>query len=117
MASPRSPEGPAKNGGMYSPSHRCSKRHLPFKIYDAVPLERSISYAEIAAKVGLPEYRVRTVIRSAIIENIFAKPTLNQVVHTPSSALLRRDQVLLDWYGHLLDDIFTWSPKLADALK
>ena len=88
-----------------------------FGIDQAVPLEGTISFAELGHKVGLPENRVRSIVRCSMVSNIFAEPFPNEVAHTPASALLVHDPPMRDLYGHFLEECFPITPKLAEAWK
>ena len=88
-----------------------------FKIYEAIPLGGCISYADVAAKVGLSERQVKLFLRQSALNGIFHEPKLDQVAHTASSAVLLCDKAMLDWYGHCTDELFQASAKLADVLE
>lgn len=57
------------------------------QIFDAVPLEGSISYAELAAKIGLPGNRLYRFVRYARSMNIFYEPSPGHVAYTAFSAI------------------------------
>lgn len=88
-----------------------------FKIHEAVPLEGSISYGELAQKVGLPERQIERFMRQSTLNGIFAEPELGHVAHSAASAVLLRNKPMLDWYGHCIEELFLASAKLADALE
>ncbi|KAE8353422.1 O-methyltransferase [Aspergillus coremiiformis] len=88
-----------------------------FKIYDAIPLEGSITYAEVANKIALPERQVERLLRQSILHGIFTEPELGRIAHTASSAVLIRDKSMLDWYGYCVEELFPTSAKLADSLE
>lgn len=76
-----------------------------------------MSYVEIARKVGLPEKRIRSIIRCSIFSGIFTEPFSNQVAYTPASAILACNPATRALYDHFLNDSFQVTPKLVDALK
>ncbi|EEA22944.1 hypothetical protein TMatcc_001809 [Talaromyces marneffei ATCC 18224] len=88
-----------------------------YKLYDLVPLDKSTTYAELAAKTGLPEYRIRTAMRQSALNRIFDEPTPNVVVHTAASVALVKNKALQDWYGHFVEEVFPSSAKLAETMS
>lgn len=88
-----------------------------FKIYEAIPLSGGSTYPEIAKKVNLPEHRVKSVIRQAALNRIFAEDVPNHVIHTASSAIFLRNKSMLDWSGHFLEEIFPTSVKMVEAME
>ncbi|KAJ5196749.1 hypothetical protein N7449_007228 [Penicillium cf. viridicatum] len=87
-----------------------------FKIHEAVPLQGSISYGELAQNVGLPERQVERFMRQSTLNGIFAEPKLGYIAHSAASAVLLRNKPMHDWYGHCLEELFLAGAKLADAL-
>lgn len=91
-----------------------------FGILDTIPLGGSASYEDISAKVGLAEAQVKAIVRQAAVNRVLrevdgSKGTL--VEHTASSALLLRNHVMRDWYGHCVEEMFPAGAKLAEALE
>ena len=87
-----------------------------FKIPQAVPLYSGATFSEIAAKTGLTEHRVSSVIRQAAMNKIFHEDKTNHVVHTAVSSLLVKDPVMWDWVGHFTEEGFptnaAWSKTM-----
>ncbi|EWZ80437.1 hypothetical protein FOWG_15530 [Fusarium oxysporum f. sp. lycopersici MN25] len=77
-----------------------------FNFWNAVPIGGSATYAEITARVHLPESIVRRVLKYAISIRIFAgandKP--DSVCHTSLSALPARNRLYQNWLRHLLEE-------------
>ncbi|OAG07853.1 S-adenosyl-L-methionine-dependent methyltransferase [Paraphaeosphaeria sporulosa] len=88
-----------------------------FKILQAIPLDGGATYAEISAKVGLNERKLKTVVRKAIVNRMLREDVPDHVVHTASSALLLREQYMMHYYGFFVEQMFPASAKLADALE
>jgi 6-hydroxytryprostatin B O-methyltransferase len=59
-----------------------------FKIFELVPLQGSISYAELAAKAGVSELRLKALARMAMTNHVFAEPTPGFMAHSATSAAL-----------------------------
>lgn len=88
-----------------------------FKIFEAIPLAGGATYTEIAAKVNLPEHRLKSVIRQAALNRVFAEDSPNHVVHTASSAILIQNKSMQDWVGHFVEEVFPTSAKLVEAIE
>ncbi|KAK0640600.1 O-methyltransferase-domain-containing protein [Cercophora newfieldiana] len=92
-----------------------------FDIARAVPLEGTISYEELTAKVealnnGLPigVLNLRRLVRHAMTNRIFCEPVKNHVAHTRTSRLLLEDEPLKNWAGFMSQDIW---PAVANVVK
>lgn len=88
-----------------------------FKFLQAIPLEGGASYKEISAKVGLSEPQVKAIVRQSATNRVLREDSPEHVVHTASSALLLRNRVMMDWYGHCVEEMFPAGAKLAEALE
>ena len=75
-------------------------------------------YPDLAAKVGLPEPQVKALVRQSIMNRVLRETPGNplRVAHTASSALLLRDNAMMDWYGHCVEEMFPAGARLAEAL-
>ena len=90
---------------------------VDFKIPHLIPLHGEMSYAEIAAKVGFPEYRVYRILRHAMTSRIFRESRPGYVAHTGPSAAFLRNSVLNDWVSFNLDEVWPADTKLTEALR
>lgn len=95
-----------------------------FKVAQAVPLEGSISYEELTAKVetlnnNLPigVLNLRRLVRHAITNRVFCEPKKNQVAHTRTSRLLLEDEPLSNWVGFCTYDMWLPLVHVTDAMK
>src|SRR5262245_56157112 len=86
-----------------------------FKIASAVPLDRPISFADIAQARGVDEDILKRVLRHAMTNRIFHEPEPGLVAHTSVSALLARSPSLNDWVGYTCDETYPASAKLVEA--
>ncbi|EXL42274.1 hypothetical protein FOCG_15622 [Fusarium oxysporum f. sp. radicis-lycopersici 26381] len=90
-----------------------------FNFWNAVPIGGSATYAEITARVHLPESIVRRVLKYAISIRIFAgandKP--DSVCHTSLSALPARNRLYQNWLRHLLEEAGPGSLHVAESLR
>ncbi|CAI6237571.1 unnamed protein product [Periconia digitata] len=88
-----------------------------FKLLQAIPLDGGAAYKDISAKVGLSEPQVKAIVRQSATNRILREKNPEHVVHTASSALLLRNRVMMDWYGHCVEEMFPAGAKLAEALE
>ncbi|KAL4998457.1 S-adenosyl-L-methionine-dependent methyltransferase [Aspergillus recurvatus] len=86
-----------------------------FKIAAAIPLDRAISYADVAAKTGVDEDHLKRMLRHAMTNRLFTEPKPGMVAHTASSALLVTSQALNDWVGYTTEETFPASAKVVEA--
>lgn len=87
-----------------------------YKLANAVPLDGTASYAEIATASGLKEDLCRRFIRLAMGSHVFTEDSKTQRVrHTASSRRLATDQGFYDAVGLEIDDLGPASSKLLDV--
>lgn len=76
------------------------------------------SFAEIAEAAGVDEDRIRRVLKLAILNGLFKEPRPGFVSHTGMSALMSQQDVGVSAVvGHVIDDIYPASCKLADTME
>ncbi|EFX00259.1 O-methyltransferase [Grosmannia clavigera kw1407] len=76
-----------------------------FHIFELVPLEGNISYAELAGKAAVSELRLKSIARMAMTNHLFVEPVPGFLAHSATSAALTVDQQLVDqreWQGRVL---------------
>lgn len=88
-----------------------------FKFLQAIPLQGGASYEEISEKTGLSLPQVKAIVRQSATNRVLREDNPNHVVHTASSALLLRNRVMMDWFGHCVEEMFPAGAKLAEALE
>ena len=94
----------------------CLRVLYRYRLANAVPLDGTASYAEIAAASGLKESLCKRFIRIAIEVRIFDEdPNTERIRHTAASRQLVVDQDLCDALGLQLDDIGPASTRLVDV--
>ncbi|RWA10853.1 hypothetical protein EKO27_g4273 [Xylaria grammica] len=87
-----------------------------YKLANAVPLDGTASYAEIAAASGLRENLCQRFLRIAMGNHIFAEdPETQRVRHTAASRLLATDSGLCDAIGLEIDELGPASSKQIDV--
>ncbi|KAL8717535.1 MAG: hypothetical protein Q9225_005228 [Loekoesia sp. 1 TL-2023] len=76
-----------------------------------------MSFSDIAAKLGLPEYRVHRILRHAMTFRVFRESRPGYVAHTGPSAAFIQDPYLNDWVSFNLDEVWPADTKLSEALR
>ncbi|OQU97665.1 hypothetical protein CLAIMM_03560 [Cladophialophora immunda] len=88
-----------------------------FGVFDAVPTDGDISYADLAQKVPITERQLRRLFRHAMTKNIFFEPRPNHVAHTSLSIAPVKNPSLKPWIHHNLGEVLPASSRLADAVE
>lgn len=88
-----------------------------FRIPQAVPLNGSISFHDIAKAVNANEALLTRFIRHAMGIHIFIEPEPGMVAHTIDSRLLAEDEYLFHLVGCLLQDINSGYQKTIEAME
>jgi len=95
-----------------------------FNVAQAVPLEGTISYEELTAKVealndGLPigVLNLRRLVRHAMTNRIFYEPVKNEVAHTRASRLLLEDEPVKNWVGFISADALPAMSNVVKAMR
>ena len=86
-------------------------------MYDAVPLEGSITYADLAAKVNVPEGRLRRVIHYALNNHIFIASGPDSIAHSATSAEAVLDPFVYGWIEHNVFEVGPAALKVTDAVE
>ncbi|KAL3486990.1 S-adenosyl-L-methionine-dependent methyltransferase [Aspergillus germanicus] len=88
-----------------------------FNVAQAVPVAGSISFVELAEKVGLSELDVARFVRRTAINRIFVEVQPGYVAHTAISALLATDEQMQALVAHMSEEAFPASARIMDALE
>ncbi|KAL4885489.1 S-adenosyl-L-methionine-dependent methyltransferase [Aspergillus karnatakaensis] len=88
-----------------------------FNIAPAIPLDGTISYAELAKITRVNEDHLKRILRHAMTNRLFSEPEPGRVAHTASSALLVRSRALNDWVGYTTEETYPASAKLVEAYE
>ncbi|GJN86694.1 hypothetical protein PLIIFM63780_010275 [Purpureocillium lilacinum] len=94
-----------------------------FKIPQAVPLDGTITYEDLAAKVSelngfdIPMLNLRRLIRHAMTNRIFVEPEKGRVAHTRMSRLVLEDAPLSNWVGFMCNDLWLPIANVVGAMK
>lgn len=95
-----------------------------FKIAQAVPLDGTISYDDLTAKVknlnnGLdtPMLNLRRIIRHAMTNRIFVEPKKGFVAHNRSSRLILESPTMSSWVGFMCSDLGLPVANVVNAMR
>ncbi|KAM7191003.1 O-methyltransferase [Rhypophila sp. PSN 637] len=88
-----------------------------FGIAKLVPVDSSITLAELQEKTSLDAINLARIIRLAMTNGIFREPSPGVVAHTAASRVLAEDGDLEAWIGFNAEDIFPASAHVLQALK
>lgn len=76
-----------------------------------------MSFTDVAARTGLDERRIKSMMRLAMTHNIFREPEPGFVAHTAGSSLLVRNGGIRDWVAYTTGETYPASAKLVEATK
>ncbi len=82
-----------------------------------MPVDGTISFAELEEKTPLDFTNLTRIVRHAMTNNIFREPAPGIIGHTSLSRLLAEDAALQDWVGFNSEDIFPAAANVLKALK
>ena len=87
-----------------------------YEIPAAVPLDSSISFADLADKVHLSERTLTRIVRHAMTNNIFVESPPEHVSHTSLSIqLARTENPIRGVVGHQSEVVFPAAAKMVEA--
>ncbi|KAK0663249.1 O-methyltransferase gsfB [Lasiodiplodia hormozganensis] len=87
-----------------------------FGIPQAVPLDRDISFDDLATAVNVDVVNVKRIVRHAITNRVFCEPRPGYVAHTAASMALL-DPTMNDWVGLCSSDFFPAAARTVDAMQ
>ncbi|KAJ0122914.1 O-methyltransferase [Diaporthe amygdali] len=88
-----------------------------YGIAKLVPLEKSITLAELQSLTPLDPVNLARTLRMAMTNHIFCEPSPGVIAHTAASRLLATDSELAAWVGFNAEDIFPASGHSLQALR
>ncbi|KAI0448080.1 S-adenosyl-L-methionine-dependent methyltransferase [Xylaria telfairii] len=88
-----------------------------FKLPSRVPVEGSISYAELAGKIQVGEDVVRRIARYAITKHIFREVDGgNRLAHSATSKMLAESPMMMEWIGMVCEEMWPAATQAVPAL-
>lgn len=88
-----------------------------YSIASAIPLDSTISYSSLAAKLSLDTKQLRQMLRQLIQIHVFHEPSPNEVAHTASSKLLITHTGVAAFNAYISRDVFPMAVKQIEALE
>ncbi|RAH80345.1 putative O-methyltransferase [Aspergillus japonicus CBS 114.51] len=88
-----------------------------FDLARSFPVGETATFAEIATTCGLPEQKVRRIIRHAATEGIFREEPQGVVRHTAASRMLAEDQVMRDYIDVHYTEMLPAMKETPTALR
>jgi 6-hydroxytryprostatin B O-methyltransferase len=86
------------------------------EVPQSVPLEGSISYADLSAKVGVAQDRLQHLIRNAAVCSNYLRETENgEVAHSPNSAIWQLDPMMANGMEVMLNHLPSSSFQLGEV--
>lgn len=88
-----------------------------YDVWNAVPVDGTISYDDLSKKIGLPRNCIHRVLRHAMTRRNFCEPAHGYVAHTANSAAVVKDSSVSAWIGHSIDEVgraLSWQVKALD---
>ncbi|EGX97263.1 hydroxyindole O-methyltransferase, putative [Cordyceps militaris CM01] len=86
-----------------------------FNVISLVPLDGSISYADLAAAAKVPLKQLKSIVRMLMCANFFAETASQNVQHTKLSAQFARSEPLQTWAIFLAEDSIIMGLKMYEA--
>ncbi|KAJ9665699.1 hypothetical protein H2201_004183 [Coniosporium apollinis] len=87
-----------------------------FRIPQAVPLDSSISYADLAHRCALDTTQLSRLLRCAMAAHLLHSPTPGQIAHTADIRLLATDPTMWDFVGCTLTELRPAGFAFLDAM-
>lgn len=88
-----------------------------FRLAQAVPLDRGISFDELARTSGVDVVNVKRIVRHAMTNRVFRELRPGFVSHSAASRALLDDAALHDWVGLCSSDFFPAAARTVDAME
>lgn len=87
-----------------------------FDIAKKVPVDGEISFADLAADVGVEQGALARVLRLGIAFRIFREPRPGLIAHSAASRQIADDPLVASWVGANVDEMWPAAEKVVDAL-
>ncbi|CAJ2513883.1 Uu.00g020020.m01.CDS01 [Anthostomella pinea] len=88
-----------------------------FKLPSRVPMEGSISYAELAGKIQVGEDVVRRIARYSITKHIFREVDGgDRLTHSVTSKMLAESPMMMEWIGMVCEEMWPAATQAVSAL-
>ncbi|KAK4184776.1 O-methyltransferase-domain-containing protein [Podospora australis] len=86
-----------------------------YNIFHLVPLDDPIGYTHLASSAGVPEQRLKSIIRMAMTTALFREQADGKVAHSSTSALLASNQDFYAYASYMCSRSAPMALQLAEA--
>ncbi|KAE8356308.1 S-adenosyl-L-methionine-dependent methyltransferase [Aspergillus coremiiformis] len=93
----------------------CLRWLCHFRIFHLVPMQGSISYADLAVLANAPERQLRSIVRMAMTNGLFVENPPHHLTHSATSALLHTEADFHDWAVIMSDLSAPTAMAMVDA--
>lgn len=83
-----------------------------FDLAKNVPIDREISYADLAAGTGIHQSILCRILRLGIAYHVFREPAPGLIAHSAASRQIAEDPNMADWVGASVDDMWPSAEKV-----
>ncbi|KFX93081.1 hypothetical protein V490_05014 [Pseudogymnoascus sp. VKM F-3557] len=87
-----------------------------FKLANAFPVGSTATFAELSKAANVDEMNIRRLLRHAMTNRIFKEVEPGVVAHTAASKTLAEDDLLQDWVGYCVQDLWPSAVGTLEAL-
>ncbi|KFY27975.1 hypothetical protein V493_03176 [Pseudogymnoascus sp. VKM F-4281 (FW-2241)] len=87
-----------------------------FKLANAFPPGSTATFAELSKVANVDEMNIRRLLRHAMTNRIFKEVSPGVVAHTAASKALANDDLLQDWVGFCVQDLWPAAVATLEAL-
>ncbi|KFZ23080.1 hypothetical protein V502_02442 [Pseudogymnoascus sp. VKM F-4520 (FW-2644)] len=87
-----------------------------FKLANAFPVGSTATFAELSKVANIDEMNTRRLLRHAMTNRIFKEVSPGVVAHTAASKTLAHDDLLQDWVGYCVQDLWPSAVATLEAL-
>ncbi|KAL9112717.1 MAG: hypothetical protein Q9227_003020 [Pyrenula ochraceoflavens] len=88
-----------------------------YKVAQAIPVDGTATYAEIAERCALNEDDVRRILRYAMTHYFFREPSNGIVAHTASSRVIAEMPLANQMLGFSCDELFPGGMQIVNAIE
>ena len=81
-----------------------------------MPVDGEVSFADLAADVGIEHGALARVLRLGIAYRIFREPRPGVIAHSAASRQIADNSLVASWVGANVDEMWPAAEKVVDAL-
>ena len=81
-----------------------------------MPIDDEVSFASLAADVGIEHGALARVLRLGIAYRIFREPRPGVIAHSAASRQIAEDPLIASWVSANVDEMWPAAEKVVDAL-